>query len=192
MLCQSSSIPEGLHSGDRPGRRLITREHTQEALSRAYVHALSGRAGLNLELGKTFDYGIDGSFHPVKIRDGARIETGFPVRFQLKASINWRYAGTDVAYDLDARAHRILSEREPGESLAILILLCLPKDDEHWLTSSETEMYLRHCCYWHRVPGPPTTNTSSQTIRIPRANLLTADALRSIMDAAREEARRGL
>lgn len=171
---------------------MITREHTQEALSLAYVHALAGRAGLNLGPRTTFDYGIDGTFWPVKVRDGALVESGYPVRFQLKATINWTHDGTDVVYDLDARAHRNLTEREPGEALAILILLCLPKDSTEWLSNTETELYLRHCCYWHRVPGPPTENASKQRIRIPRGNLLTAEALRSIMAVAREEARAGL
>lgn len=171
---------------------MITREHTQEALSLAYVHALAGRAGLNLGPRTTFDYGIDGSFWPVKVRDGEIAETGYPVRFQLKASINWRHEGGEVVYDLNARTHRKLTDREPGEVMAILILLCLPRDDAHWLASSETEMFLRHCCYWYRVPGPPTTNPSTQRIRIPRSNLLTVDALRGIMEVAREEARAGL
>lgn len=168
---------------------MITREHTQEALSLAYVHALARRAGLNLGPRSTFDYGIDGTFVHVKQHEGALIETGFMVRFQMKATCRWDFDGDDVVYDLSARAHRILASREEGEVMAILILLCLPEDDTEWLVNSETELNLRHCCYWYRVPGPPTENESTQRIRIPRANVLTPEALKSIMALGRRVAR---
>ncbi|WP_336492057.1 DUF4365 domain-containing protein [Methylobacterium nigriterrae] len=170
---------------------MITPEHTKELLSLAYVHALAGRAGLNLAATPVFDYGVDGMFHPVKMRGRERVPTGFPVAFQMKATVDWRHDGEDVVYDLDARAHRNLTDREEGQMMMILILLCLPRDDTLWLVNSETELHLRHCCYWYLPPGPPTDHTSSIQIRIPRTNLLTPDALRGIMATAREEARSG-
>ncbi|TXM72169.1 DUF4365 domain-containing protein [Methylobacterium sp. WL12] len=170
---------------------MISREHTQEALSLAYVHALAGRAGLNIVATPIFDYGIDGYFYPVKMRGRERVETGFPVRFQMKASVDWDYEETNVVYDLEARAHRTIADREPGEVMTILILLCLPRDVNQWLTGSETEMYLRHCCYWYRTSDPPTENSSTRRIRIPRTNLLTPTTLQGIMALAREEAMAG-
>lgn len=170
---------------------MISREHTQEALSLAYVHALAGRAGLNIAAKPIFDYGIDGYFYRVKMRGRERVETGIPVRFQMKASVDWQHVGEHVVYDLEARAHRTIAEREPGEVMTILILLCLPHDADHWLTGSETEMYLRHCCYWYQTNDPPTDNVSTKRIRIPRANLLTPDSLQGIMTLAREEALAG-
>jgi Domain of unknown function (DUF4365) len=170
---------------------LISREHTQEALSLAYVHALAGRAGLNIAARATFDYGIDGYFYRVKMRGRERVETGAPVRFQMKASVDWQHRDGHVVYDLDARAHRTIAERDPEGVMTILILLCLPRDENQWLTGSETEMYLRHCCYWYRTEDPPTENPSKQRIRIPRANVLTPDSLQGIMTLAREEALAG-
>ena len=170
---------------------MISREHTQEALSLAYVHALAGRAGLNIAAKPIFDYGIDGYFYRVKMRGRERVETGNPVRFQMKASIDWEHEEEHVVYDLEARAHRTIAEREPGEVMTILILLCLPRDEDQWLTGSETEMYLRHRCYWFRTDEPPTDNVSKRRIRIPRANLLTPDSLQGIMTLAREEALAG-
>jgi hypothetical protein len=171
---------------------LITREHTQEALSLAYVQALAGGAGLNLDVRSVFDYGIDGTFWPVKNINGEIIQQGYPVNFQLKATTRWRHEENCVVYDLDARAHRILTDRERGEALAILILLCLPDDDNDWLDGCEDYLLLKRCCYWFRPPGPPTGNTSSVRIRVPRANVLTPESLRGIMRTAREEAQAGL
>lgn len=48
---------------------MITGNHTQEALCRAYLQAVAGRAGLNVSIGdREFDYGIDGTFNEVQIR----------------------------------------------------------------------------------------------------------------------------
>lgn len=171
---------------------LITREHTQEALSLAHIHALAGMAGLNLGPRTTFDYGIDGTFWPVKIIDGRRIPSGHPVNFQLKATTNWKKYAGHVLYDLDVRAHQTLSHRERGEPLSILILLCLPKSNEAWMDGCEEYTRLRHCCYWYRVTGIATSNLSSVRIRVPRTNILTPQSLTNIMRTAREEALAGL
>jgi hypothetical protein len=151
------------------------------------VHALAGSAGLNLGR-NLFDYGIDGVFWPV-VRQGAElVQTGFPVEFQLRSTTNWAHEGVSVVYDLDARTHRILTNRQRSQPLAILILLCLPEDSNAWLTGDEEHLLLKRCCYWCRPDGPPTQNTSSIRIRVPRANVLTPDSLRSIMAMARQEA----
>lgn len=43
---------------------MLTDQHIAEALSRAYVRAIAGRAGLNLAI-REYDYGVDGSFDEV-------------------------------------------------------------------------------------------------------------------------------
>ncbi len=169
---------------------MITREHTQECLSQAYVHALAGVAGLNLAIRTNYDYGIDGAFHPVRIVNGARVPSAFPVEYQMKATKDWRHEGEVVVYDLEARAHRFLADREPRQAVAMLILLCLPKDDADWLEGCEEHLRLRNCCYWYRPDGPGTTNASSVRIRIPRTNVLTPEALMGIMVLARTEGMR--
>src|SRR5262249_43254151 len=148
-----------------------------ESLSRAFAHALCGVAGINLELGdRAYDYGIDGTFHPVS--DGSTlIETGFPVDFQLKSTVNWEEAGDEIIYDLEANAYNKLVSRHPNGVPYILVLLCLPRARDQWLVSTTQEMALRHCCYWIKLTGEPTKNVRSQRIFIPRSNLLTPDGL---------------
>lgn len=169
-------------------RGVITQEHTQEALSYAYIHAIAGGAGMNLGVKTVFDYGIDGFFQPIKNLGGMLIPTGFNVEFQMKASTRWTHDDGNVVYDLDARAHRILTDRERGQPLAILILLCLPDEPGEWLDGCEDHLRLRNCCYWYRPDGPPTINVSSIRVRIPRTNVLTSASLRNIALLAREEA----
>lgn len=143
---------------------------------------------MNLGPKTTFDYGIDGFFQPIKKLGDMLVPSGFNVEFQMKASTNWSHEGENVVYDLDARAHRILTDRERCQPLAILILLCLPEDHGEWLYGCEEHLRLRNCCYWHRLAGPPTENASTVRVRIPRANILTPDSLQAIAQLAREEA----
>jgi hypothetical protein len=79
---------------------LITLQHREECLSLAYVHALAGNAGVSLSAQRVHDYGIDGTFRSIKIVGTRRVESGYSVDFQMKATINWEHQGTDVAYDL--------------------------------------------------------------------------------------------
>jgi hypothetical protein len=44
-------------------------------LSRAYVRAIAGRAGLNLAI-REYDYGVDSSFDEVVVRQNRRVESG--------------------------------------------------------------------------------------------------------------------
>jgi hypothetical protein len=82
---------------------LITDNHIKEALSLAYAHALAGIAGVNLHLGPRHDYGVDGTFRPVKIIEKRRIEDGFPIDFQLKSTVNWEVLDKNILIDLEIK-----------------------------------------------------------------------------------------
>lgn len=166
---------------------MLTEAHTQECLSLAYVHAVTGRAGVNLFVGGRHDYGVDGTFKPVVNVNGRRVESGHPVDFQLKASINWRHDGDAVVYDLEAKTYNDMVGRLPTAIPLILLLLCLPKDGEIWLEGTESELVLRHCCYWMKISGDSTDNSATKRIRIPRSNVLTPEAVLTIL--AMERAR---
>ena len=47
---------------------------------------MAGMAGLNYGIRNVFDYGVDGQFSLVTIRDGRRVNSGFPLDFQAKAA----------------------------------------------------------------------------------------------------------
>ena len=47
---------------------MLTTQHIQEDLSRAYIQAVAAGAGVNLSLGaQVHDYGVDGTFHQVEL-----------------------------------------------------------------------------------------------------------------------------
>lgn len=164
----------------------ITVQHTQETLCFAHIYALAGVAGVNCNR-NTQDYGVDGRFTEVKIRkDNRRIDSGWPLDFQAKASINWELKGNNIVYDLEAKTYDDMVTRQPSETTLILILLCLPKNQAEWYATNPDATTLRHSCYWHiEPPGQPCGHASTKRIYIPTDRLLTPDVLRDLLTAER-------
>ena len=122
---------------------MLTDQHIAESLSRAYVRAIAGRAGLNLAI-REYDYGVDGSFDEVVVRQNRRVESGFSLSFQLKASTQWQLDSTQVIYDLEVKTYNdlILRRSIRAATPCILILLALPADSAQWLICEESELRL--------------------------------------------------
>jgi hypothetical protein len=65
-----------------------------------------------------------------------------------------------------------------------LFLVIAPSDPAQWVHATPDHLLLRHAAYWvclHHCE--PSQNTSSKTVEIPRANLLTVEALHSLFTA---------
>jgi Domain of unknown function (DUF4365) len=162
---------------------VLTDQHIAEALSRAYVRAIAGRAGLNLAI-REYDYGVDGSFDEVVVRQNRRVESGFSLSFQLKASIQWQLDSAQVVYDLEAKTYNdlILRRSMRAATPCILIFLALPVDSAQWLICEEAELRLQGTCYWEYLSGSPSDNRASVRIRIPRSQRLTPDSLLTLIE----------
>ncbi|MFC6046477.1 DUF4365 domain-containing protein [Methylobacterium hispanicum] len=162
---------------------MITIQHTQECLSLAYVHAIAGRAGANLLVGRVHDYGVDGSFRHVEIFDnGRRVESGTAVDFQLKATTRWSANETEIIYDLEAKTFNDFIRRRSRAIPFILIVLCLHSKMDQWLTTTEDDLVLRQCCYWFKPTGAITLNPTTIRIKVPRVNIFTAERLATILE----------
>lgn len=161
----------------------ITQQHREEQLSRAYVHAVVAHAGLIFEPATT-DYGVDGAIRVVRNRDGRRIVCGHSLDVQLKATTGWYHDNDEIVYDVEAKTYNDLVDRfnEARGTPMILVLLCLPENESDWLSITIDQLVLRHCCYWCRVGGTRTNNTSTQRIRIPRSHLLDQSTVRNLLD----------
>jgi hypothetical protein len=162
---------------------VLTDQHIAESLSRAYVRAIAGRAGLNLAV-REYDYGVDGSFDEVVVRQNRRVESGFSLSFQLKASIQWQLNDTQVVYDLEVKTYNDLILRRSMRTATpcILILLALPSDSMQWLICEETQLRLQGTCYWEYLSGSPSENRQSVRIRIPRSQRLNPESLLTLME----------
>jgi Domain of unknown function (DUF4365) len=166
----------------------ITVQHTQESLCLAHIYALGGVAGVNYAIRKVYDYGVDGQFNTVLERRGRKVDSGFPLDFQAKATINWELRNGSIVYDLEAKTYNDIVSRTPAETTLILILLCLPRDPAMWHVAEEQATTLRHCCYWHAFTGELTDNENTKRIEVPVGNLLTPAVLTDLL--ARERLRR--
>lgn len=146
------------------------------------IAAIAGRAGLNLAIWE-YDHGVDGSFDEVIVRQNRRVESGFSLSFQLKASTLWQVGSTHVIYDLEAKTYNDLILRRSMRAAipCILILLALPSDPTQWLICEESEIRLRGTCYWEYLSGSLTENRASVRIRIPRSQRLTPESLLAII-----------
>ncbi len=165
---------------------MITVQHTQESLSRAYIHAIAGSAGVNCSIDRAFDYGIDGTFRPVVLRGNRRIENGFPLDYQLKCTVNWEYVNDTLAYDVKSKTYNDLVTRDPEGLGAVLLVLCIPTEQAHWAEFHEDYLTLRRCCYYMVLAGEPVQNeASTKRIFIPRTNVLTAQSLTELLEAER-------
>lgn len=157
----------------------------------AYVDAIAGKAGVNVTR-SLHDYGVDGTFHPIKNGHGGYTETGFTVEYQLKATINWELKGDEVIYDLEASAYNKLVGRNRYAVPYVIIVMCLPRVESRWLRQNERAILLTRSCYWYWQPnGPATKNTGSIRISIPRRNHLTATNLANLLQGA-EAYQRGM
>ena len=161
---------------------MITTQHIQEGLSRAYVQAVASYAGVNVG-NSQLDYGIDGTFRKIQKIGGRYFDIGVALDFQLKASIQWQFDGDYVVYDLEAKTYNDLVNRGKKKRAVplILIVLCLPKNQEEWIEINEEGLLLKKCCYWLIVKGEKTENSSSKRVKIFREQMFTSAALTKLL-----------
>ena len=74
---------------------MLTKNHRQEALSRAYVQAVAGQAGLICSKPDP-DYGIDLSLRLVMMRENRRWDTSVQLDLQLKSTTRANLRETEV------------------------------------------------------------------------------------------------
>ena len=163
---------------------MMTLNDIEEALSRAYVFAVAARAGV--DLGTTFkDYGVDGTFRRIAVlSDNKRMPTGYPVDFQLKASIDCTMNTSTVSYRMKAVAYnKLVWRRNNGGCPIVLILMVLPNDPSQWMAHTEESILIRQCCYWYLV-GETEVDSSTIVLEIPRSQALTTSGLSALLNAA--------
>jgi len=118
------------------------------------------------------------------VRQNRRVESGFSVSFQLKASTQWQLDSAEVAYDLEAKIYNDLILRRSMRTATpcILILLALPANSAQWLICEESELRLQGTCYWEYLSGNLSENRTSVRIRIPRLQRLTPESLLTLIE----------
>jgi hypothetical protein len=65
----------------------------------------------------------------------------------------------------------------------ILVLVLVPDDPLEWLDQTEEQLALRRCGYWISLRGSPETeNATGVTVKLPRSQLFSVDALKSMLE----------
>jgi hypothetical protein len=101
------------------------------------------------------------------------------IRVQVKTHLmlNGHHTAT-ASYDLAVESYDRLRN---GSTHSYLVFLALYEAFGRWTGHSDRGSIVRAAGYWVEISGlPPTTNTSSITIPVPRANLLTPTSLRKL------------
>jgi Domain of unknown function (DUF4365) len=163
---------------------MITTQHIEEDLSRAYLQAVVARAGAILAVDRGHDYAIDGTIRQVRYVNKKRRESGFHLDFQLKACKNVVLSADEAKYDLDVDTYNYLVERHEIKhtNKVLLILLALPNSEAEWISLSEEQLVLKKCCYWISLAGALSNNKETRRVTIPRSNLLTPEKLVELLN----------
>lgn len=172
---------------------MISPQHTEELLSRAFITAIAAKGGFNATVtGYDLDYGTDGIIKRVNVYGSKREDSGMGIEFQAKATKNWRIneAKTVVSYDMPVEAYNRLIRRFTDGGIPIyLILLCLPENADDWVEISHESLVLKHCCYWQRITGSASPNGNSQVVHIPATQRFDPFTLRLLVAEMQEQFR---
>jgi hypothetical protein len=164
---------------------VLTPQHRQEALCRAYIQAVAAAAGVSCEWRLT-DYGIDLSLYDIKRRGQRRIESGRSIDVQAKSTTLANVDGPTIKYDMEVKTYEDLRDPEVRRA-RLLVLLVLPEDESQWLHQTPEELVLRRCAYWFSLRGcGPVPNQRSIRIAISRSNIFSVEALREILARTNE------
>src|SRR5947209_13971728 len=98
----------------------MTRNQRQEALSRAYIQAIAGQAGMG-HTPRANDFGIDLSIHEIARFGNRHCETGTVLDVQVKSTTRAARGPTAIKYDLEARAFEDLLDPNVPKPRGLLL-----------------------------------------------------------------------
>ena len=120
---------------------LLTTSDREEALSRAYAHAVSAQAGYT-----TAVYGEDRDGVDVRIQAGGAMRPA--IELQLKATINLGEPGGEGYFHFPLKLRNYELLRIQTQTPRLLVVLDLPRDETQWMTITSDELVLRRRAYW--------------------------------------------
>ncbi len=157
----------------------MDRELRLEQLSFAYVRALAAALGFEVHEYKPDIFGVDLTL----TAKGSRGPVSCPsLGLQVKANTRESLLYEDgIHYPLKVRTYNDLRD-EHVASPRILVVVLVPKEDTEWIRQNQDELAMRKCGYWISLAGRGSVpNVDNVTVRVPWENVLSADALDSLM-----------
>lgn len=157
----------------------MTENDQKEQLSIAYLRAVAAAANLKTSKEEIDDDSIDITLGRT---GGGGMLRSPKCDVQLKATSQDVVSGDHIHFPLprknydDLRSTNVCTPR-------ILVVLLLPTDSSEWLAQDHEALCMRRCAYWYSLRGlTATPNETNVTVRIPRSQMFTKDALVGIMD----------
>ena len=162
------------------GDELLTSQGREEALSKAYAHAVAAAAGYTTAW---YDYDMSGT--DLLIQAGGHMSPALAL--QLKATVNLRplrsQDGEVFSFLLKKENHEWL--RLPSQIPRLLVVLDLPRPEVEWITITTEELVLRRCAYWHNLNGAQEVNVATPTVHIQKSRVFDVPGIRWLMEQSR-------
>jgi len=161
----------------------MTNEKRKEAISVSYLRAICAKQGVAPTTRDGHDDdGID--VHLTKrltATDGRWFDAQLNV--QLKAS-STGYREYDDYYSYPLKIKNYNDLRSLAAVQSYLFLLILPVDENEWVQHTIDELAIKRCMFWLDLTGyPPSENTSSVTVKIPKVNIVSPNTLEMLFNA---------
>jgi hypothetical protein len=149
-------------------------EQQKERFSRAWIVAAAAGADYTYDVIMDDLHGVDMTVH-----DGRRV-----LDFQLKATSHPIVKDDHLIHDLDVRTYDLLRDPE-RTGYGILALVVVHDDPLLWLDMDGAATRLARSAYYLPMAGlPAKANAATVRLRIPLSNLLTIEAMKSLMSLA--------
>jgi hypothetical protein len=150
----------------------------KEQFSIAYARAVIAVAGFNIYRMEVDEDSVDLGVAATGDRD---LERGPKLDIQLKCTSGDVVRESEVVFPLKRKNYDDLRKVE-RLTMQILLVVVVPYEVVDWLKHSEESLLLRRCGYWDSLMGrAATNNTESVTVRIPRQQQFTPEALQNLM-----------
>lgn len=154
----------------------------EESLSIAYVSAICSKAGATVSPVPQ-DYGVDLSVRNVRRYGTKFMDMGVAFDCQLKATINWSEVDNHIVYDVEVDTYnKLVFRKDNSMSPCLLVVLCLPRESDEWVSTSNDGLTLKKSCYFYHIHGKETLNKSKRRIKIPIENRLTPELVNELID----------
>lgn len=144
----------------------------KERFSRAWVIAAASAADLTYEIVADDERGVDMTVH----------SHHHTLDFQLKATSNPEVQGDCLVHDLDVRTYNLLRSQQRS-GYGVLALIVVGDNTASWHVMDQEGTNLTRTAYYLPLFGMSATpNEATIRLKVPMSNLLTAEAMRSLMD----------
>jgi hypothetical protein len=156
----------------------------KEELSYAYIHTIAARAGFSCDHPRRDFQSMDIQVNS----EGQACEDAVVFQahlgLQLKATSGEFPENDTISYSLPIKNYNDL--RRLNAIPRLLVLFCMPPNADLWVQHDIGEhLITRRCAYYLNLYGlPEVTNETARTVQIPKQNVLTVDALKTLMAQA--------